>query len=156
MAYQDCGGMLSYFTPNIPVATTTSGVLREIDIGAASADHGEYVCTKSCVVRLLKFAVTGETAGGSGTAPTVIFKKRPTPLSATGETTVGTLTIPDTTAVGIVVYKTVDVIFEVGDSLEISHTIGITGPTGMGHASVECFDKYEDPLNNSDMLLSTT
>ncbi len=156
MSYTEAGNLLNYFMPNIPLATTTSGVLREIDIGAASADHGEYVCMNRCTLQRAMFVLTGETAGGSATAPTVIFKKRPTPLSATGETTVSTLTIPDGTAVGKVLYNEVDVDFDVGDSLEISHTVGVTGPTGMGHATAYCTERPEDPRSEADMVLSST
>ena len=154
MSYTQAGNLLNFFMPNIPLATTDAGVMQEIDIGAASADHGEYVCYKACTVQRLLFALTGEAAGGSATAPTVVFTKRPTPLSATGEEVVGTLTIPDTTAVGKVVYKEVDVNFGVGDSIEISHTVGVTGPTGQGHATIEASETPEDPRSESDMVLS--
>ena len=156
MSYTQAGNLLNYFMPNIPLATTDAGVMQEIDIGAATADHGEYVCYNRCTLQRPMFALTGELAGGSSTAPTVLFKKRPTPLSATGETTVATLTIPDATAVGKVVYQEVDVDFDVGDSLEISHTIGVGTPTGQGHATAYCTERPEDPRSEADMLLSTT
>lgn len=154
MAYTTSGGLLNYFAPNIPLATTDAGVMQEIDIGASSADHGEYVCYKACTVQRAMFSLTGETAGGSGTAPTVIFKKRPTPLSSTDESAVATLIIPDGTTVGKVVFADVDVNFNVGDSLEISHTVGVTGPTGKGHAYMECIEKQEEAANESDMIES--
>lgn len=159
MSYSKAAGMLAYFIPNIPLATTTAGVLREVDIGAASGDHGEYVCIKPCTVLRCGFIVTGEVVGGTSAAPTVIFKKRPTPLSATSEATVATLTIPDTTAVGKAVYADdsdalANVDFAVGDSMEISWTIGSGSPTGMGHAFWECYDKDEEPANNTDMVES--
>lgn len=155
MSYLESGSLLQYFAPNIPLATTDSGVLQEVDIGAASADHGEYVCFKACKVVRLAFALTGELAGGTTTAPTVVFTKRPTPLSATGETAVGTLTVPEATAVGKVVFKDIDgVSFNVGDSLEIAHTIGVGTPTGQGHAYFECNHKPEDALNVADMVAS--
>jgi len=151
--YSDSVG--NYFMPNIPLAVTTAGVLLEMDIGAASADHGEMLCVQACKVTRLKFFVVGELAGGTSAAPTVIFKKRPTPLSATSETTLGTLTIPDATAVGKVIYKDIDPIsFSVGDSVEISHTVGTGTPTGKGFWS---FDVVEDPeyvANESDMIAS--
>ena len=85
MSYAQSGSLLNYFIPNIPLATTTAGVLREVDIGASSGDHGELICVKACTINLLGFIMVGELAGGTSVAPTVIFKKRPTPLSATGE-----------------------------------------------------------------------
>lgn len=154
MSYEINGGSGKYLVPNIPLATTTAGVLREMDIGAASADHGEYLCVKPCIVKRIGFIMTGEVAGGTSTAPTVVFTKRPTPLSATSESAIGTLTIPDATAVGKVVYKDVNIALAVGDSIELAHTVGVGTPTGMGHPFVECSDDPEAAGNNSDMIAS--
>ena len=154
MSYEINGGTGKYLVPNIPLATTTAGVLREMDIGASSADHGEYVCIKPCRIKRIGFIMTGEVAGGTSVAPTVVFTKRPTPLSATAESAIGTLTIPDATAVGKVVYKDVDVALAVGDSVELAHTVGTGTPTGMGHPFLECEDDPEVAGNNSDMIES--
>lgn len=146
---------LAFFVPNIPLANNAAEVLKEIDIGASSADHGELICVKACKVYRAQFVVTGEIVGGTSAAPTVLFKKRPTPLSATSESTVATLTIPDTTAIGKVVYKDFEpVSFAVGDSMEISHTVGTGSPTGMGHYSFLCLEAPEESANNSDMVES--
>lgn len=148
-------GLLSHFMPNIPVATTDSGVLQEIDVGASSADHGEYVCFRKCIVARVAFAVTGEAISGTSVAPTVVFTKRPTPLSSSGEAVIGTLTLPSGTAIGKVVYKNITPIaFAVGDSLEIAHTIGTGTPTGMGVAYFEVEESPEQPANNTDMIAS--
>lgn len=146
---------LAFFVPNIPLSLNAAEVLKEIDIGATGADHGELICVKACKVYRAQFILTGEVAGGTSVAPTVLFKKRPTPLSATGESTVATLTIPDATAIGKVVYKDFEpVSFAVGDSMEISHTIGTGTPTGMGHYSFLCLESPEESANNSDMIES--
>lgn len=153
--YTEKGGLLNFFAPNIPFATTTSGVLREIDIGGSSATHGEYVCFRPCTVRQFSFAVTGEDVSGTSVAPTVVFKKHPTPLSATGSSTICTLTVPSGTAVGKVVYKNITPVdFAVGDSIEISWTIGTGTPTGMGHVAAECDYDPEKETNNTDMIAS--
>jgi len=154
MSYPKSGGLSKYFIPNIPLADGTAGVMEEMDIGAASADHGEYICIKPCTVRLLQFIMVGELAGGTSTAPTVVFTKRPTPLSATGETVAGTLTIPEATAIGKTVYKAINIDFAVGDSIEIAHTVGVGTPTGKGFPSLEAYDKDEDERNNTDLVLS--
>ena len=91
MSYLNSGAQGNYFVPNILLATTTSGVLRAIDIGAASADHGEFLVARPCSLKRVMFTLTQEAAPGTSTAPTVIFKKRPTPLSATGETVLATI-----------------------------------------------------------------
>lgn len=153
MSYLNSAG--HYLIPNIPLATTTSGVLREIDIGAASGDHGEYLCVKACKLHRVMFAVVGEAVSGTTTAPTVIVTKRPTPLSATGETVLATLTIPTGTAIGKVVYKDISpVALAVGDSIEISWTVGVGTPTGMGFFGCELADDPEYVGNNSDMSAS--
>ena len=155
MSYPQKGSMLDFFAPNIPLAVTTAGVMKEIDIGAASADHGEYICFRSCTVSRVAFALTGEAASGTSVAPQVVFTKRPTPLNATSEAVVATLTIPSGTAIGKVVYKNITPVnFAVGDSMEISHVIGTGTPTGMGHAYFVADLDPEAPANNSDMIAS--
>lgn len=155
MSYEKNGNHLAFFVPNIPLANNAAEVLKEMDIGAASADHGELVCVRACKVTQIQFTLTGEVAGGTSVAPIVYFKKRPTPLSATSESTVGALTIPDATAVGKTLYKPVTpVAFAIGDSMELSHVIGTGTPTGMGHYSFFCEEDVEVAGNNSDMILS--
>jgi len=154
MSYEREGGLFDYFAPIVPLATTDAGVMQEIDIGAASADHGEWSCFRPCTMKEAFFALTSELAGGTSAAPTVLFKKRPTPLSATGETTAATLTIPDTTAVGKTVSKKVDVDFAVGDALELSHTIGTGTPTGIGVAYAVFSENQEELANNTDQVAS--
>ena len=151
MSYAQSGNLLNYFMPNIPLAVTTAGVLAEMDIGAASANHGEMICVKACTLNKTGFMPVGELAGGSSAAPTVIFTKRPTPLSATGETVVSTLIVPDQTAIGsAIVDSDLSVDFEVGDSIEISHTIGTGTPTGIGFWFAEASDKPEVIGNNTE------
>lgn len=156
MGYTDRGSHLKYFVPNIPVAATDAGVMQEIDIGASSADHGEYVCVLPCAIKRLQFTVTGEVVAGTTTAPTVVFTKRPTPLSSSSESVVATLTIPDGTAVGATIFSDLDspIEMDVGDSLEVSHTVGVGAPTGMGHASFLCYDRPEYHGNNSELSAS--
>lgn len=155
MAYPDNKNFLSFFIPNIPLATTTSVPLREIDIGAASSTHGEFICVKPCKIRRFQFTLTGEVAGGTSVAPTVVFKKHPTPLSSSGSSTLCTLTVPDATAIGITVYKEINpVSMAVGDSIEISWTVGTGTPTGMGFQSFICEEDPETNANNSEMLAS--
>jgi hypothetical protein len=152
MSYPNKGALLDFFMPNIPLATTTAGVMREIDVGAASADHGEYICFRPCVMRKAAFIVVGEVIGGTTGAPTVVFTHRPTPLSATGEVVASTLTLPDTTAIGqVIVDSDLAVAFAVGDSVEIAHTIGTGTPTGMGFPFAEFDYDPETVGNNTDV-----
>lgn len=155
MGYTKKGNHLAYFTPIITLAQNAAEVLKEMDIGAASADHGELVCVRPCRVSELMFTLTSELAGGTSVAPRVVFTRRPTPLSASSEVIVGTVIVPDATAVGKTVYKLVDpVVFAVGESMEISHVIGTGTPTGQGVYSFVCNDDPETNANNSDMIAS--
>lgn len=155
MAYDREGAHLQYFVPNIALAENAAEILKEIDIGASSSSAGEYLCVRQCKVKQFQFTLTGEVAGGTSVAPTVVFKKRPTPKSSSGASTLCTLTIPDATGVGKTVYKAISAVsMAVGDSIEISWTIGTGTPTGMGHASFICEDDPESPANNSDMVAS--
>jgi hypothetical protein len=153
MSYTNKGSHLNYFVPLITLAQNAAEVLKEQDIGAASADHGELVCVRPCTVTQVGFALTSEAASGTTTAPTVIFTKRPTPLSATGESVVGTLTVASGSEIGKVIYENITpVSFAVGDSMELSHTVGVGTPTGQGVYFFICEDKPEQPGNNSDMV----
>jgi hypothetical protein len=152
MAYPNKGNHLNYFVPIITLAQNAAEVLKEMDIGAASADHGELLCVRPCYVTQCGFALTSELAGGTSVAPQVLFKKRPTPLSASGESTVATVIVPDATAIGKVVYENcTPVKFNVGDSMEISHVIGTGTPTGQGVYYFICDDSAEVEGNNTDM-----
>lgn len=154
MAYQESGGTLKYFTPKAGLAAGAITVLEELDIGASSGDHGEVICVKPCTIKRLWFMPVTEAASGTVTAPTVVFTKRPTPGSATGESAAGTLTIPSGTAIGTPVYKDVNVQMEPGDALEISWTVGVGTPTGKGHWWLEAYDTPEDSRNVSNAVKS--
>lgn len=155
MSYPQQGNLLSFFVPVMAVAGSSTLPLATIDIGAASATHGEYICVRSCTVKELLFAVTLEAVSGTTAPPTVVFVKRPTPFSATSEAAIGTLTIPSGTAVGKVVYKLVTPVnLAVGESIQIKWTIGTGTPTGMGNADLMAELKPEIEGNNADMIAS--
>lgn len=152
--YTQEGSHLAFMVPNIALAQNAAEVLKAIDIGASSGDHGEFLVVKPCKVKRLQFTLTEELAGGSSVAPQVVFTKRPTPLSASGESVIDSVIVPDQTAIGKTVYVNVDVNLAVGDSVEISWVIGTGTPTGIGLASMICEEMPEDPRNNSDMVES--
>ncbi len=155
MAYDREGAHLQYFVPSIQLAENAAEVLKEVDIGASSGDHGEYLCVKACKVKQFQFSVSGEAVSGTSVAPTVVFTKRGTPHSSSGEAVLCTLTIPSGTAIGKTVYKAISpVAMAVGDSIEVAWTVGTGTPTGMGFASFICEDDPEVPANNSDMIAS--
>lgn len=155
MSYEKYGNHLKYFVPSIQLAENAAEVLKEVDIGAASGDHGELLCVVPCVLKRFQFSLSGEAASGTSVAPTVVFTKRPTPHSASSEAVVCTLTIPTGTGIGKTVYKDIaDVKMAVGDSIEVAWTVGTGTPTGMGFYSMICEDSPEVAANNSDMIAS--
>ena len=152
MSYANTAG--DYFK-NGGKLDASKSLANAIDIGASSGTAGEAYCVKPCYVRRIGFLLTEELAGGTSVAPTVVFKKNPTPLSSSGASTLGTLTIPDATAVGKLVYKDITpVAFTVGDALEVSWTVGTGTPTGIGHAVWIVDEDPETAANCSDMIAS--
>ena len=82
MSYMQQFGSDAFFRPLSLLNAANVIVQGEVDIGAASGDHGELICFRQCLVKRVAFCLTSEAASGTSTAPTVIFTKRPTPLSA--------------------------------------------------------------------------
>ncbi len=155
MSYLPKSGPWDYFVDDISVGATAPNTAIEMDIGASSADHGEVICVRSCQITRFKFILVGELAGGTSTAPTVIFKHRPTAGSATGEVLLATLTIPDATAVGQTLFVDVNgTQIDPGEAIEISHTVGTGTPTGMGFWSFDCEDSPQDHRELSVMVES--
>lgn len=155
MSYPQQGNILDFFAPVMAVAADDTKPLADIDVGASSGDHGQFVCMRPCSIKQLLFAVTSEAISGSSVAPTVVFKKRVLIGSDTGAVAMGTLTLPHGTAIGKTVYKDITPVnFKVGDVILISWTIGTGTPTGMGHADALGELAPEVPGNMSDMIAS--
>lgn len=158
MSYPYAANRLAFFEPVMVVAANSTKPLCAVDIGAANATHGEFVCVRPCVVRAAKVAVTLENVVGTTTAPYVVLKRYPTPAAGGTVEAVATITVPDASAIGKVIYKKdLDVAFAVGDVMEISHVIG-TGGSVAGQVSVDwqCEESPEIEANNSDLAASST
>lgn len=137
----------------IPVGTTPLGVE---DLTATAAVHGEYLCVRACSVNRIMFNVSTLTVSTS-TPHVVRFSKRVLQGSDTGAVVLGSLTIPDATAVGKVLYKDITKVqFAVGDTLKLENlTVGTGGSiAGQGYYAYEAFDDPETPGNMSDMIAS--
>jgi hypothetical protein len=151
--YTEKGSHLNFFVPLITLAQNAAEVLKEVDIGAASGSQGELICVRPCYVVQCGFVLTSEAASGTVTAPTVVFTKRPTPQSATGAAVVSTVTVASGLAIGRAPYENcTPVKFNVGDSMEVSWTVGSGTPTGQGVYYFICDDSAENEANNSDMI----
>lgn len=156
MSYPKAGNRLLFFEPIMAVSGSDTKPLCAVDIGAANATHGEFTCVVPCIVRSAKASVTLEAVVGTSTAPYVVLTKYTAPSAGGTSSAVATLTIPDGTAVGKVIYKeNLAVSFAVGDVMQIKHVIG-TGGSVTGQVSVDWFCEYdpEVPANNSDMIAS--
>lgn len=127
------------------------------NLAAAAADYQELLVLSRVRVTRIMFMVTTLVAADT-TAPVVTFTKRPTYNSSTDESTIGTLTIPDTTAVGKVVYKDVDpVILNPGDGLLLDHTTqaaDASSAAGAGYYGLEYELCPDDARNLTDMVES--
>jgi len=158
MSYVKRGNKLEFFHPIMAVAANSTKPLCAIDIGAANATHGEFVCVRPCTIREAQFAVTLEAVVGTTTAPYVVMTKYTTPGAGGDATTIGTVTVPNGTAVGKVVRKSgLSTSFAVGDVIQVRHVIGTGGSVaGQGDIDWVCEPGYEVPANNSDISASST
>lgn len=138
------------------VVPNGTGVLAADDLAAAAAVHGEYLFARKCQIRRIMFVVTAAVVGTS-TAPVVRFSKRITPGSDTGAVVIGSLTVPDGTVIGKVLYKDVDpMVMDVGDALKVENTQIAVGGTiaGSGCYSFEIEDCPQDKHEETDFLAS--
>lgn len=158
MAYPFASNRLAFFEPKMAVAANDTKPLCAVDIGAANATHGEFVCVVPCVIRAAKFAVTLENVVGTTTAPYVVLTKYTTPGAGGTATAIGTITVPNGATIGKVYYKQdLNVACAVGDVVEIKHVIG-TGGSVTGQGSVDWFCEHDPEVvgNNTDMVASST
>lgn len=152
MSYPERGSYFEFFTP------IGSGTLDSHDLSDVAAINGGAICHRRCRVTAILFLVTTQVAANT-TAPTVTFRKRPTPGSSSGQSTVGVLTFPDGTAAGKIVRKAVSPVeFKAGDELTFDHTVAAADSgtaAGEGYYQVEAQAVSEVPGNEGDYVTST-
>lgn len=129
------------------------------DLTASPAVYDEWVAgLGGYTIHRLGFVVTTTVACDTA-APVVEFNRRVTAGSASGEVQIDTLTIPDGTAAGSVVYAELSspVTINPGEGLAAEHiTQGTDSGTAAG-AGYYVFLGHYDPVNpaaNSDMIES--
>jgi len=141
----------NYFIPK------SASRLTAEDLTASAAVYDGMICTRACRVSRLMFVVTTLVATDTIKAA-VEFNRRPTIASSAAEVLMGTLTIPDTSAVGTVVYKDIDPVeFAPGEELSFEHSVAGTdgsSAAGAGFYSFEIEDSPEEPLNQTNMVAS--
>lgn len=127
------------------------------NLAAAPGVYAEFIVTKPCNIQQLNFCVTTLVAA-SVTAPQVKVKQRITPGSDTGAVDLCTLTIPNGTAVGKVLYKKIgSVQLNMGDSLVfqlVTQAADATSAAGAGFYDVVLALDEESEGNQGDAVAS--
>lgn len=133
-----------------------SGVLAA-DVVTSTGVHGEYIAMQPCRVKRI-MAYVSTLIATNLVACIVTVRKRPTPNASGSQSTIGTLTIPDTTAVGKVLYKDVTPVYlAVGESVCFDvTTAGTDGSSAAGglQYSFLADDHPDTPANESNMVAS--
>jgi hypothetical protein len=120
------------------------------DLSAAAVHSVEHVVLKRCKVAELFVFVTGAATVG---AAIITFRKRPLPGSSTGQSTIGTVTVPGATADGKLVGKLVTpVVLEAGAS--VAFEITSAGTSGSVLYSTRLEPDYEGNANEADYIVS--
>ena len=118
------------------------------------------ICEYACVgerMGIQRVAVAISTAVVSSGGVVVTIRNRPTVASATGQSTITTLTIPAGTAAGKVVYKDInEALIVPGGSLvfEVTTAAAGGGAAGQGVCGFVASEDPEYKLNESSMIAS--
>lgn len=155
MGYVQRGSLFNFFIPNLVIAGNATKPLAAINIAAANATHGEYICVVPCTLKVLQATVVLATVSTS-TPAVLTFKHYTLPNAGGTATTIDTITVPDAQSVGKTYYvKDLSQVFLPGQALQISHTLG-TGGSVAGEVVVNgvCESDPETFANCSLMVLS--
>lgn len=128
-----------------------------INLVTSTGVQGELRVQRRCEVRRIALSIATTIATSTANA-VVTFRLRPTPGSATNQSTIGTLTLPTGTAGPKVVFKDVTPILVLaGQSIAYDLTTQGTDASsaaGTAYAGVELLPTPEVPNNESNMLAS--
>jgi len=155
MSYTNSGNFLQYFTPNLAIAGNATKPLAAINIAAANATHGEFICVVPCTLKQAQATVVLATVSTS-TLPVVTLTRYTLPGAGGTGTTIDTLVIPDASSVGQTLYvKDLATAFLPGQVLQVKHTVGTGGSVaGEVVVSAVCEADPESFANSSLMILS--
>lgn len=118
---------------------------------ASTATTGNYSPCGREVIRKAKVLVTTATVGTSGI---VTIKKRVTPGSDTGGTTIGTITVPVASAGAVYMLKDLNVIINPSDQVYAVVSTAM-GTSGNGDISIEMEQCPDVPGNDPDVTIVT-
>lgn len=133
-----------------PIGTLGAAVMTSTGVLA----H-RYVALMPIKVKRIMLKITAATVSSGNIV--VVAKKRPTIGSATGEVTIGTITIPTAIAANVIYYKDVTgVVCAQGDEICFDVTTAAAGGGNAGSAlpMIEAEEDPETPANNSNMVAS--
>lgn len=122
---------LNNATTAAPRAVTSTGV------------YGSKLCFQQVKINRIAVIVTTAVVADLG-APVITFRKRPTPGSSSGQSVVGTITVPDLAVVGSVYYKEINPV-ELDPGQELAYDVS-TAATSAGSAAgaVLAVEEYQD------------
>jgi hypothetical protein len=156
MAYShNKGNWLNFFTPNLAISGSATKPLAAINVAAANATHGEFVCVVPCTIRQAQATVILNTVSTS-TVPVITLTKYTLPGAGGTATTIDTISIPDASSLGQTLYvKDLSTSFLPGQVLQVKHTLG-TGGSVAGEVVVSCICE-DDPesLANSSLMIES-
>jgi hypothetical protein len=155
MSYAQQGNWLNFFTPNLAIAGNATKPLAAINVAAANATHGEFICVVPCTIRQAQATVILNTVSTS-TVPVVTLTKFTLPSAGGTSTTIDTISIPDASTLGQTYYvKDLNVSFLPGQVIQVKHTLGTGGSVaGEVVVSAVCEPDPESYANSSLMILS--
>jgi hypothetical protein len=146
---------LNFFVPNMAIAGNATKPLAAINVAAANATHGEFICVVPCTVRSAQATVVLATVSTS-VLPVITLTKYTLPGAGGTATVIDTISIPDASTVGQTLYvKDLSTSFLPGQVVQVKHTLG-TGGSVAGEAvvSLVCEPDPENYANSSLMILS--
>lgn len=137
--YPAKSNMLQAFGTIGPNVVSSTGVMAH-----------RYTVSQQVTVKRLAYLVTTQS---TVTAAVIAVELRPTPGSATGDSVIGTLTIPTSAAIGSFIYKDVaGVVVPAGS--EIAFNVTTASTAGGGVPLLVCEEDPETAANNSAMIAS--
>lgn len=119
------------------------------DLSGAAVHSFSYLVQSPISVLRILATVTTATVG----AGTITFRKRPTPGSATGQSTLGTLTVPGSSTVGQVIYKEITPV-DCDPGCQIIFEVTSAATSGEAVYGFESCERSEVPDNVSAMVES--
>lgn len=155
MSYTQKGNWLNFFTPNLAISGSATKPLAAINIAAANATHGEFVCVVPCTIKQAQATVVLNTVSDT-ILPVITLTKYTLPGAGGTATVIDTITVPGGSTLGQTLYvKDLSTSFLPGQVIQVKHTVG-TGGSVAGEVVVSCVCE-EDPenyANSSLMVLS--